>query len=190
MIRRHLAKLREAYNFPQQISSGFDRALAAAPGQGLLLEFGVASGASFVQLCTIAFPRKVYGFDWFYGLPEFWNSDNPKGKFSTNGVPPSVPQNGEIYIGMVQDTLDGFLECHLDPVAFVHFDLDLYSSTKFVLDRIEPRVIDGTVFLFDEIIGNPDHEERAFVEFLENTGLDFEVVTRRNKDAIAFRIRK
>ena len=188
--RLTLSRLRASYDHPQQIAPGFAKAVTSAPSTGLILEFGVATGTSFRQLCQIASPRMVYGFDWFYGLPEHWNADNPIGKFSTKGVPPRLPSNGEIFIGLVQQTLDDFLKSYADDVAFAHLDLDLYSSTKYVLDRLEPRIIDGTVLLFDEIVDNPDHEEKAFLEFLVSTGCNFEVVTKRHRDAIAFRIRR
>jgi hypothetical protein len=180
--------LRFCYSVKEQSSPSFGPVIRAAPDVGLLLEFGVASGGTFNQICHHSAPRKVYGFDWFYGLPEYWNDDNPRGKFSTHGNVPSVQSNGEIVVGLIEETLEEFLSKHEGPVAFAHLDLDLYSSTKHALDLLAPRCLDGTVLLFDEIVGNPDHEERAFLEFLDENGLDFEFVTRRSRDAIAFRI--
>ena len=58
--------------------------------------------------------------------------------------------NAILVHGLFQDTLDGFLQGHTEPVAFVHFDADLDSSTKYVLDRIADRLMDGTIFVFDE----------------------------------------
>jgi hypothetical protein len=181
-------KLRDCYAQRPQSWPGFAPAVGLASADGLVLEFGVGSGGSFNQLCGLFFPRTVFGFDWFYGLPEHWNDYNPKGKFSTCGVVPSVATNGVVVVGLVQDTLGDFLEVHPGPLAFAHLDLDLYSSTKCALDAIAPRCVDGTVLLFDEIFGNSDHEERAFLEFLEATDFDFEFVTRRNRDAVAFRL--
>ena len=174
----------------EQIGSSFAPAFGAAPGTGLVLEFGVSSGGSFGRLCQLAEPRMVYGFDWFHGLPEDWNATNPRGKFSTAGVVPETLPNGEIIVGMVQDTLEDFLRSHDGTIAFAHMDLDLYSSTSFVLQAIASRCADGTILLFDEIVGNPQDEEKAFLEFIDDTGFDFEFVTRRNRDAIAFRLRR
>jgi hypothetical protein len=172
----------------EQAIPDFRSALYAAPVGGMVLEFGVASGTSLKRICHLAAPRKVYGFDWFFGLPEDWNIYNPRGKFSTDGKLPEIPNNGVIISGLVQETLDKFLRQHDGYVAFAHMDMDLYSSTKYVLDRLAGRCVSGTVLLFDEIVDNQDHEEAAFLEFLANTGFDFEFVTRRNKDAIAFRL--
>jgi hypothetical protein len=181
-------KLMDCYARQEQAEPSFAPAFLAAPAEGLLLEFGVASGGSFFRLCQLAAPRTVYGFDWFYGLPEDWNSYNPRGKFSTYGALPRTLPNGEIIVGMVQNTLGEFLRSHDGPIAFAHMDLDLYSSSSFVLKAIAPRCTDGTILLFDEIVGNPQDEEKAFLEFIEYTGFDFEFVTRRNRDAIAFRL--
>jgi hypothetical protein len=182
------SKLRACYQELEQVWPSFDRAIFAAPNDGLVMEFGVASGGSFNQICKIVAPRKVFGFDWFYGLPEYWNTSNPKGKFSTKGVVPKFPVNGEIVVGLVEETLANFLKSHTEPVAFAHLDLDIYSATSYVLNTLGPRCVDGTVLLFDEIFGNPYHEEKAFLEFLNITNFDFEFVTRRNRDAIAFRL--
>jgi hypothetical protein len=181
-------KLRHCYAVREQDSPGFGPVLRVVPDTGMIMEFGVAAGGSFSQICHLASPRMVYGFDWFYGLPEHWNKNNPKGKFSTDGAIPRVPENGSIIAGLVQETLGDFLETHDSAVAFAHMDLDLYSSTSFVLEKLAPRCVDGTVLLFDEIFDNPDHEEKAFLEFLDATGFDFEFVTRRNRDALAFRL--
>jgi methyltransferase family protein len=184
----YIEKLRHAYDAREQITPGFGRALWTAPDSGLLMEFGVAGGTSFRSLCNIVAPRKVYGFDWFYGLPEYWNANNPQGKFSTDGVIPEVPENGVIVAGLVQNTLERFLKTVDGTVAFAHMDLDLYSSTKYVLDKLAPRCVPGTILLFDEIVDNPHHEERAFLEFLDENHFSFEFVTRRNHDAVAFRL--
>jgi len=63
------------------------------------------------------------------------------------------------------------------PVAFLHLDADLYSSTKTVLDLIGPRLVTGSVVLFDEYFSNPgwqDGEHRAWLEYVDTTGLTFD----------------
>jgi hypothetical protein len=47
-------------------------ALARAPRDGLVLEFGVATGA-FLRFLAGQTNRTVHGFDSFDGLPEDWN---------------------------------------------------------------------------------------------------------------------
>ena len=62
-----------------------------ADKKGLWAEFGVYSGETLKILTNINLKGTVYGFDSFEGLPEDWNSDNPKGKFNTKGNPPFIP---------------------------------------------------------------------------------------------------
>jgi hypothetical protein len=146
--------------------------LSQMPDHGLILEFGVASGASLRAIANAVAPRTVYGFDWFQGLPEPWDLMNghihePTGAFAH--PMPEVPSNAIIVNGLFQDTLEGFLHEHKEPIAFIHFDADLYSSTKYILDRISDRLLDGTIFVFDEFDGfkaHDEHEARAFYEFL------------------------
>lgn len=83
-----------------------------------------------------------------------------------NPVLPDVPWNGELVVGLVEETLDKFLAEHSEPVAFVHFDMDLYAPTIFALRRLRFRP--GSILLFDEITGNErndNNEGRALAEF-------------------------
>jgi hypothetical protein len=152
-------------------------ATLAAP-TGLVLEFGVAQGGTLNYLAKLFEPRPVYGFDSFEGLPEPW-CDYPVGAFA--GEPLWVPDNVRLVRGWFDDTLDDFLELLPDPAAFVHIDCDLYSSTKTVLDKLEPRLISGTVIVFDEFHGYPDwrnHEFRAYAEFRARTKTRFRYVAK------------
>jgi len=55
-------------------------------------------------------------------------------------------------VGLVQDTLPKFIsENKKLQVNFLHMDLDTYPSTKFVLNKIKPYLVDGAIILFDEL---------------------------------------
>jgi hypothetical protein len=61
-------------------------------------------------------------------------------------------------------------------VAFVHVDADLYSSARTVLTLVGPRLVAGTVVVFDEYFGYPgwrEHEYRAWQEYVAETGVRF-----------------
>ncbi len=78
---------------------------------------------------------------------------------------------------MFADTLPGFLDAHPGPVAFLHVDCDLYSSTVTVLEHVASRFVEGTVVLFDEYfnyLGWEQHEHRAWAEYVARTGTHFE----------------
>jgi hypothetical protein len=150
-------------------------ALARAPQEGLFLEFGVASGSTLKVIVEKAPAGTVHGFDSFEGLPEHWRPGFPAGAFATEQLP-DVP-GANLVVGLFDDSLPGFLEQHRDPVAFLHLDADLYSSTRTVLTALAGRLREGTVILFDEYFNFPgweEHEHRAWTEFVAEHGLRFE----------------
>lgn len=148
--------------------------LQLAPAEGLALEFGVYSGST---IKTIAAARTggVYGFDSFEGLPETWRTRFPAGEFAMDG-PPEVP-GATMVVGWFSDTLPGFMAEHADePIAFVHVDCDLYSSTVTVLEHVGPRLRPGSILVFDEYLNYPgwqEHEHLAWSEFVQRTGIRF-----------------
>jgi hypothetical protein len=139
------------------------RAVALAP-VGLCCEFGVAGGRTVNFIARCIAPRRVYGFDSFRGLPEPWAPGYDVGHFAC--TPPAVADNVELIIGDFANTIAPFLEMHHDNVAFAHIDCDLYSSTRTVLEALAPRIVAGTVIVFDEFWIMPRHERAAFEDFL------------------------
>lgn len=140
-------------------------AACSAPEEGLILEFGVASGATikYLAMAPALRGRAVYGFDSFRGLPERW-ADYAVGHFACE--PPEVPDNVELIIGLFADTLPPFLATHGGNAALIHIDCDLYSSTRTVLDHLTPRVVPGTVIQLDEYWIVQEHERRAFHDWM------------------------
>jgi ABC-type polysaccharide/polyol phosphate transport system ATPase subunit len=165
-----------------------EHALSLAEGQeGMALEFGVFSGRTLRTITAARDGKNVFGFDSFNGLPEDWREGFPAGTFAVD-EPPEV-LGAELVVGLFEDTLPGFLDEHPEPVAFLHVDADLYSSTRTVLRRVGPRLRPGSVIVFDEFFGYPgfrEHEYRAWTEYVEETGLRFryEGYTRDNEQVI------
>ena len=149
----------------------------AAPGEGLMLEFGVADGASLRYVAS-RIARSFHGFDSFEGLPEDWSGTfERKGKFGRAGSLPPVPANARLYRGWFADTLPRFLGEHAgEGAAFVHIDCDIYASTAIVLRHLADRLRPGAVLVFDEYFNYPNwqrHEWRAFQEFVRDTGTGY-----------------
>jgi len=143
---------------------------------GLYLEFGVGRGKSMRWIGAQA-GRTVYGFDSFEGIPEYWNG-NPVGAFAQKKLP-KVPANVKFEIGLFDQTIPPFLEQHGDPVALLHVDCDLYSSTVTIFEAFGPRLQPGAIVLFDEYYNFPrwqQHEFRAFQEFVARTGVEYEYI--------------
>lgn len=146
-------------------------ALESAPADGMALEFGVWAGRSLRVIAEMRRGREVYGFDSFQGLPEDYRWDVGQGAFALDALP-DVP-GAQLVVGWFADTLPEFLEKHDGPVGFVHIDSDLYSSAVTVLDLVGPRLVAGSVLMFDEFFnyqGWEKHEFRAWQEWLGRTG--------------------
>lgn len=145
--------------------------LASTP-TGHALEFGVGAGTT---LRIIEKVMPVTGFDSFNGLPEKWRDGFDAGMFA--GPPPRNLGAAKLKIGLFSDTLPTFT--WPDHVGLVHIDCDLYSSTATVLEHVGPHLKPGTWLLFDEWHGYPGeeaHEQRAWREFAQRTGIGWTVV--------------
>jgi hypothetical protein len=144
-------------------------AVSRAPASGLIAEFGVHKGASVNFLADQVAPRTVYGFDSFQGNPEDWAGwDAPRGVFSLKGRLPKVRSNVTLVPGWFEQTLPQFTTRNTEPLALLHIDCDLYSSTKCVFDHLGERLGRGSIVVFDEYfnyINWENHEHRAFQEF-------------------------
>jgi Macrocin-O-methyltransferase (TylF) len=150
-------------------------AVLAAPEDGLFVEFGVWQGNWLRQLAAMR-DVQFFGFDSFEGLPAAWSMDLDQ-RFDLGGKLPEVPANVELVKGWFHETLPPFLEAHPEAISFAHVDCDLYSSTKTVFDLTGDRFVEGTQLVLDDFMLEPgwQHEEhRAFFEFVEQSGWQFE----------------
>jgi hypothetical protein len=162
----------------------YEKVTSYVKNEGLWLEFGVCSGRT-INLISTNTKNKVYGFDSFFGLPENWGTHQKKGEYSRNGNLPFVNGNVELIVGLFQDTLTNFLKEHSEPVSYLHLDADLYSSTKYVLNKLKNRIVSGTVISFDEIYNYPeykDHEIKAWVEFVNKKNISYDWIVRTDKE--------
>lgn len=156
-------------------------AASVAPGEGLILEFGVATGSTIRLLAQALFPRPIYGFDSFEGLPASW-ADYDRGHFACD--PPIVPSNVELVVGMFADTVPGFLAQHAGDVALLHLDADLYSSTRLILHELDARIVPGTVIALDEYWIVQDEERRAFDEWSRDRDRGYMLEARAYEQAL------
>lgn len=153
-----------------------DFALSLCKVEGLVAEFGVFRGES-LRFIAKRTSQEVHGFDSFEGLPEDWTYFQKQGRFSLDGqIPQFAETNIRIYKGWFENTLPGFLAAHAGTARLIHIDCDIYSSTRTVLSLFAPRIVKGTVLVFDEYLNYPawrEHEFRAFQEFIAASGLAY-----------------
>lgn len=153
-------------------------AIAARSIDGLVLEFGVATGGTINHIAA-GIPGPVFGFDVFSGLPEDWRPGYLAGAFRQAELPP-VRDNVELIAGLFDDTLPGFVDSHHGPVSLLHVDCDLYSSTKTIFRYLGHRIVKGTIILFDEYLNYPNweqHEFKAFQEYIAWSGQSYEYIS-------------
>ena len=152
------------------------RGIDHAPHDGLFLEFGVWSGRT-INLIAGRVNATVHGFDSFQGLPEDWQPGYPMGSFHNQGRLPVVRPNVLLHVGWFHETLPNFVAKYEEPIAFLHIDCDLYSSTKSVFLHLGERLKPGSVIVFDEYFNYPgwrNHEYRAFQELLRECSLKYQ----------------
>ena len=156
--------------------------------QGLVLEFGTATGRTLRQFARWLPNNTIWGFDSWQGLPEKFN-DLPVGHFAQKlpkvrsncrlirgwfGARPEHDQSG-----IDEYTAEAFAQEHTEPIALLHLDADLYSSTKTVLDAFEKQIVPGTVILFNEYWNHATwkkHEFRAWQEHVKRHNIKYEYV--------------
>ena len=172
------ANLLSIETFPSKLALlGHAVSLVEADTPGLFAEFGVYRGTTINHIAKQT-DRTVHGFDSFEGLPENWREGFEEGHFKMDQLP-EVRDNVVLHKGWFDETLPGFRRTYPEPVAFLHLDADLYSSTKTVLEGLADRIQPGTVLVFDEMIGYPGWQQgefQAFLEFVETHDVGFTYV--------------
>jgi len=153
--------------------------LGKSSESGLNLEFGVFHGRT-INLSSEKYPKRTfYGFDSFEGLPEDWREGFLRGHFSLGGDFPHVNPNVVLIKGLFSDSLEDFLKENQQQVSFLHIDCDLYSSTKYVLEKLKDRLRAGSIILFDEFYNYPGWEEgeyKAWQEFVNSYNIIYDYI--------------
>ncbi len=144
-------------NFPTDLALLQFALQAAQVDDGLICEFGVASGRTINWIAKHAGHRRIHGFDSFEGLPEDWRTGFSEGSFKRI-EPPRHAANVDLHIGRFEVTLPPFRAEYSGPLAFLHVDCDLYSSTKTILSHLADRIVPGTIIVFDEYLNYPGWE--------------------------------
>lgn len=141
---------------------------------GLIVQVGTTRGTSLALLVAHLRERPTFGFGLSSGLPEDWRPGFPAGSFKSDGLP--EVRGATTIDGPYEQTLPKFLGEHAEPIALLHLDVNLYSSARTVLDLVADRLVTGTVIVIDEFFNYPSwqhHEFRAWLEFVERTGIEF-----------------
>ena len=169
MIRKSMS---EAALIPSRFDL-LEKGISSVTLEGCFAEFGGYKGdtLNFIAQKT---NKIVHGFDSFLGLPQDWRPGLPKGTFKVDRYRYlDFRNNVRIWKGMFEDTIPRFNdETGNQPIAFLHVDCDLYTSTKTIFEKLGHRIHKGTVIVFDEFFGYPgwsNGEYKAFKEFVDSS---------------------
>jgi len=166
-------KMHKSRNYESDLDL-LSHAMEIRPQDGLILEFGVASGRTINHISSLT-NDIVYGFDVFTGLPEDWRTGFGEGSFRRADLP-KVNENVRLIAGLFEDTLDDFLKDKRIKASLIHIDCDLYSGTKTILTKLDSLITSGTVIVFDEYFNYPGwehHEFKAFSEYVAFKGVNY-----------------
>lgn len=144
------------------------------------LEFGVASGDSMRYVANLSFKLynvELHGFDTFTGLPESHHNSVMIGSFDQQGQTPDIA-NVFWHKGLFSESFTGQEE-FLARKLFIMLDADLYSSTRYVLNKISKHLKPGDLLYFDDL-HIPNQERLALSEAIA-AGLALKLIARSNE---------
>jgi hypothetical protein len=67
-----------------------------------------------------------------------------------------VLDNVRLHSGWFEGSIPAWLEANPGPVAFIHIDCDIYTSTRTIFTLLAERIVSGTVIVFDEDFNYPN----------------------------------
>ncbi len=154
--------------------------------------FGVGWNRTFQEITRVrgryTHGNRLFAFDWWEGLPEDWRPGFPRGFFRIpreNVVRWYRHDPSVVFVdGLFQDTLTATMVERMGDLALVHFDCDLYSAARFILERLPLKP--GTILMFDEFYAPAgewewhEHEAKAFHEICVERNLRIWPLCRRD----------
>ncbi|MBV9483041.1 MAG: class I SAM-dependent methyltransferase [Acidobacteria bacterium] len=171
---RNLKRSCEMLLTPLEGSQLFALVRSTAKLGGAMAEVGVFRGASARLIRQADGARPLHLFDTFEGLPKPLETDVEihVGQFEEN----------EFFCSLeaVKQNLESCANVHFHPglfpatgkavendkFSFVHADVDLYASTKSVLEFFYPRMLRGGILLTHDF-ATAHGPHKAFAEFFE-----------------------
>ena len=141
---------------------------------GPVVQVGTSDFTTLAKLVAYLRGREMYGFGMSSGLPEDWRPGFPKGSFAQDGLP--EVRGATIVDGPYEQTLTAWKAEHPEPIALLHLDTSIHSSTSAVLDLLADRLATGTIIVLDEYFNYPgwqNGEFKAWAEFVERSGIGF-----------------
>lgn len=147
----------------------YEMARSSTKIEGDFAEVGVYKGGSALLISAIKKDKTFHLFDTFAGLPELSKIDTlfEKGQYAadleTTKRKFNKIKNVKFYPGIFPQTAKGLKS----KFAFVHLDVDLYSSTRDSLAWFYPRMTKGGILISHDY-SLAEGVKRAFDEFFKD----------------------
>ena len=174
--------------------------------RGEIVECGVFKGASLMQFIKLRsiietpFSRKIIAFDTFGNFPNAINKGDIKvlGSFIKEAGNNSIGEeqflnklkdlkiedNIELIKGNLLDTASSYLLKNPGlKISLLHIDVDLYESTKCVLENFFPYVVKDGVVILDDYGAFPG-ANKAIDEYFERNNIAIKQLA--NSNAISY----
>jgi hypothetical protein len=164
------------------------KSIVGLPGH--IVECGVYKGASFLRFATFReilespHSRKIIGFDAFGRFPEEGANTNDRDfirSFTAEGgdgishdcfievLSHKGFENFELIEGDICSTVPRYVANHPElKIALLHVDVDVYQSSRVILEQLFDRVVRHGLVVFDDY-GTVAGETLAVDEFLQRT---------------------
>ena len=146
-----------------------------------VIEFGVANGAGLLNIQKLSkeitkfmnIEFEIFGFDLEKGLPTIQDYRDHPELYSKDDFPMNMKNdlkkkldpNVHLIIGDIKDTLPVLNNFNLEdqPIGFVSFDMDLYSSTKKSLELLnqKPSFFLPLVYLYFDDLEYSSHNSKS-----------------------------
>ncbi|MBI5345536.1 MAG: hypothetical protein HZB76_00090 [Chlamydiae bacterium] len=179
------------------------KAVAAAPSNGVYLDFGFATARTSNEIARQAYPpHAVYAFDVGTGSPMQWTRPDkkfPAGLFAFKQdekgrlLLPPCDENVFLSLGLFHEELPKFataLKKDNQKIAFMCIDSETFESAKCIFDILAPFVMNGVVIYFDEIQNFEEwekvHEHLALLGFLQTLNKSVSSNQRWTLELVAF----
>ena len=138
---------------------------------GDVLEFGVFKGASLIRFLTFRnllendYSRRIIGFDTFKEFPKQKRKEDNRFilEYTKDAGKPILKkdlikilenknfQNFQLVEGKVEETVKNFLRKNVNlKISLLHLDMDVYNSTKFVLNKLYDKVVKNGIIVIDD----------------------------------------
>jgi Macrocin-O-methyltransferase (TylF) len=164
---------------------------------GAIVECGVFKGASLIRLATFrelfsnAYSKKIIGFDIFGKFPEteFTKDKIARQKFIDSAGEESISQeqlqqilihkrleqNLELVAGDICETIPNYLEQHPElKISLLNLDTDIYEPAVVILEHLFPRIVKGGILILDDYGVFPG-ETKAVDEYFANFSEQVEI---------------